>query len=108
MDWRLQSAPRRYRHRNSNCPPSPRNCADDDGALGREPINHSVSFRARTSHAPEDCDKLTRRAKFRFSRRPNQVFISSHPVLVRRASAVVTDVGRGAVDAWFTSTMAWI
>ena len=27
------------------------------------------------------------------------MFKSAHPVLVRRASAVVTDVGRGAMDA---------
>ena len=31
------------------------------------------------------------------------VLVSAHPALVRRASAVVTDVGRVAVDAWFTS-----
>ena len=31
--------------------------------------------------------------------KPNQCHIYSHPVLVRRASAVVTDVGRVAVDA---------
>ena len=33
----------------------------------------------------------------------NQVHIFAHPVLVRRASAVVTDVGRVAVDAGLTS-----
>ena len=27
------------------------------------------------------------------------MLVSIHPVLIRRASAVVTDVGRGAVDA---------
>ena len=32
---------------------------------------------------------------------------SAHPVLVRRASAVVTDVGRGAMDAGLRWTMAW-
>src|SRR5882757_3846648 len=31
-------------------------------------------------------------------RNGNQAHIFAHPVLVRRASAVVTDVGRGAVD----------
>ena len=29
----------------------------------------------------------------------NQVHMFAHPVLLRRASAVVTDVGRGAMDA---------
>ena len=33
----------------------------------------------------------------------NQVHIFGHPVLLRRASAVVTDVGRVAVDAGLTS-----
>ena len=32
---------------------------------------------------------------------------SGHPALVRRASAVVTDVGRGAMDAGLRWTMAW-
>jgi hypothetical protein len=32
-------------------------------------------------------------------RNENQAHIFVHPVLVRRASAVVTDVGRGAMDA---------
>jgi hypothetical protein len=36
---------------------------------------------------------------FRFIRRPNQWFILPIPPLLRRASAVVTDVGRGAMDA---------
>ena len=59
-------------------------------------------------------DKLTRRAnQFWFSefvsspeirnislfQKPNQGYIFDHPVLLRRASAVVTDVGRVAVDA---------
>ncbi|MBR1192229.1 hypothetical protein [Bradyrhizobium sp. AUGA SZCCT0160] len=61
-----------------------------------------------------ECDILTRRANhFRFAevvsspdiknisvyQNENQVHIFGHPVLVRRASAVVTDVGRVAVDA---------
>jgi len=59
-------------------------------------------------------DELTRRAKhFRFTeivsspkiknislyQKAKSVVHSAHPVLVRRASAVVTDVGRGAMDA---------
>jgi hypothetical protein len=61
-----------------------------------------------------DCDKITRRANHfglseimssleikNISLYPNgkSVVHSAHPVLVRRASAVVTDVGRGAMDA---------
>ena len=33
-------------------------------------------------------------------------YISAHPVLLRRASAVVTDVGRDAVDADVAKTNA--
>jgi hypothetical protein len=36
---------------------------------------------------------------FRFSRRANQGHIYRHPVPTRGASAIVTNVGRGAVDA---------
>ena len=58
--------------------------------------------------------QITRRAnQFRFAesmsspeiknislfQKPNQGYIFGHPVLLRRASAVVTDVGRVAVDA---------
>ena len=60
------------------------------------------------------CVKLTRRANhFRFTefvsspeiknislyQKAKSVLHSAHPALLRRASAVVTDVGRGAVDA---------
>ena len=37
-------------------------------------------------------------------RNQTQRYTHTHPVLVRRASAVVTDVGRGAVDADVTET----
>jgi hypothetical protein len=43
---------------------------------------------------------------FRFIRRANQGHIFGHPVLVRRASAVVTDVGRVAMDADVAKTNA--
>ena len=66
-------------------------------------------------------DKITRRAnQFRIPeivsspkienisvyRKLNQGYIFAHPVLVRRASAVVTDVGRVAMDAGLRWTMA--
>ncbi|MGE9010630.1 hypothetical protein ACO2JO_18755, partial [Leptospira interrogans] len=61
----------------------------------------------------ERCDKVTRRANqfwfpetvkpriekyFCFTEYQISLYVS-HPVLLRRASAVVTDVGRVAVDA---------
>ena len=41
--------------------------------------------------------------KYSLFQKGKSVIVSVHPALVRRASAVFTDVGRGAVDAWFTS-----
>jgi hypothetical protein len=37
------------------------------------------------------CDKLTRRTKFRFSRRPNHLYDSRHPVPEEGALAIVTE-----------------
>jgi hypothetical protein len=42
--------------------------------------------------------------RFRFYRKLKSVAYLGHPVLLRRASAVVTDVGRVAVDADVTKT----
>ena len=41
--------------------------------------------------------------KILFYRIAKSVARIAHPALLGRASAVVTDVGRGAVDAWFMS-----
>src|SRR6188474_1430184 len=53
------------------------------------------------------CDKLTRRAKFRFPRRANQRFELSRPAR-QEGRAHVTNARRDAVDACSRLTTAWI
>jgi hypothetical protein len=55
---------------------------------------------------PSGCDKLTRRAKFRFTETPNQVSISAIPFRQEGRSAVVTNAGWDVVDASASARMA--
>jgi hypothetical protein len=45
----------------------------------------------RTNSTRPPCDKLTRRVKFRFSRRAKHLYESPHPVLLEGALAIVTE-----------------
>jgi hypothetical protein len=51
-------------------------------------------------------EKSTRIGNISLLQKQNQEYIFGHPVLLRRASAVVTDVGRVAMDADVTETTA--
>ncbi len=59
-----------------------------------EPFSHT-SRTAAASDCPSPCDKLARRAKFRFAKTPNQWPISGHPVPTRGAVARRHERGMG-------------
>src|SRR5260370_31586441 len=60
-------------------------------------LNHSQiqAHTAAASDCPSPCDRLARRAKFRFTKTPNQWPISGHPVPVRGAVARRHERGMG-------------
>ncbi|MET3844689.1 hypothetical protein [Bradyrhizobium sp. OAE829] len=107
--------------------PRPRTTKRGNYLIGFE-IHFAASSRNRCdlsimpSRRFRKCGKTTRRANlFGFAeimsspeiknisvyRKTNQGHIYRHPALLRRASAVVTDVGRVAVDAGLRLTTAW-
>ena len=56
---------------------------------------HQSEFMGSRLDGGRGCDKLTRRAKFRFPRRANHFYDFAHPVPEEGALAIVTERGMG-------------
>src|SRR5262249_7632296 len=63
------------------------------------PMDSGLSFREPRNDGAEGLRQISPTGKILFYRIPKSVARIVHPALLGRASAVVTDVGRGAVDA---------